>query len=266
MLLCLDVGNTHILGGVFQEDKIILRFRYSTPQLGTSDQFGIFLRNILQFNGLDASTVTAVSMSSVVPACNYTINHAISQYFDVTVFNLQAGVRTGLNIKYKNTAEVGSDRIANAIGAVNAFPDKNLIIIDVGTATTFCAVNKKRDYLGGVILAGMRLSMEALSSNTAKLMEVDIKVPPACLGQTTRESLQRGLYFGHLGALREIISNLKKEIFNGETVTVIGTGGFSQLFRENNIFDIILPDLVLQGLRIAYNYSLESTQKVTHSG
>ena len=250
MLLCLDVGNTHILGGVFQEDKIILRFRYSTPQLGTSDQFGIFLRNILQFNGLDASTVTAVSMSSVVPACNYTINHAISQYFDVTVFNLQAGVRTGLNIKYKNTAEVGSDRIANAIGAVNAFPDKNLIIIDVGTATTFCAVNKKRDYLGGVILAGMRLSMEALSSNTAKLMEVDIKVPPACLGQTTRESLQRGLYFGHLGALQEIMNRIQLEEFGGQRPKVIATGGFASLFNGTGLFDQVMQDLVLHGLLV----------------
>ncbi|MCK4946008.1 MAG: type III pantothenate kinase [Alphaproteobacteria bacterium] len=266
MLLCLDVGNTHIFGGVFRDDKIVLRFRYATHQLGTSDQFGIFLRDILQLNKLDSSDVTAVAMCSVVPACNYTINHAISQYFGVEVFNLKAGVRTGLNIRYKNPAEVGADRIANAIGVVNAFPDKNIIIIDEGTATTFCAVNKKKDYLGGVILAGMRLSMEALSSNAAKLMEVDIKVPPTHLGQTTRGSVQRGLYFGHLGALREIVSGLKKETFNGETVTVIGTGGFSQLFRDEKIFDIILPDLVLQGLRIAYNYSLESMQKVKSVG
>ncbi|MFH1158043.1 MAG: type III pantothenate kinase [Pseudomonadota bacterium] len=262
MLLCLDVGNTHILGGVFKGEKIILRFRYATHQLGTSDQFGIFLRNILQSNGLEALGIKAVAMCSVVPSCNYTINHAISQYFKVGVFNLQAGVKTGLNVKYKNPAEVGADRIANAIGAVNAFPGKNIIIIDAGTATTFCAVNKKKDYLGGVILAGVRLSMEALRSNTAKLMEVDIEVPPTYLGQTTRESIQRGLYFGHLGALREIVSGLKKELFGKEDVMVIGTGGFSQLFRDEKIFDAILPDLVLQGLRIAYNYSLEPAQKM----
>lgn len=262
MLLGLDVGNTHILGGVFDGEKLILRFRYATSQLGTADQFGIFLRNILQTNGLDGDKVKAVAVCSVVPSCNYTIRHAITQYFKTAdFFNLQAGVKTGLNIKYKNPAEVGADRIANAIGAVRAFPDKNMIIIDAGTATTFCAVNKNRDYLGGVILAGVRLSMEALKSNTARLMEVDIEVPQTYLGQTTRESIQRGLYFGHLGALREIIGGLKKEQFKNETVTVIGTGGFSQLFREEGIFDLILPDLVLQGLKVAYEYSLETAQK-----
>lgn len=262
MLLGLDVGNTHILGGVFEGDKLILRFRYATHQLGTSDQFGIFLRNILQANGLDADKVKAVAVCSVVPSCNYTIRHAATQYFKkADFFNLQAGVKTGLNVKYKNPAEVGADRIANAIGAVAAFPSKNLIIIDAGTATTFCAVNKNRDYLGGVILAGMRLSMEALKSNTARLMEVDIEVPQTYLGQTTRESIQRGLYHGHLGALREIISGLKKELFDGEEVVVIGTGGFSQMFREEGVFDLLMPDLVLQGLKIAYEYSLEASQK-----
>ena len=257
MLLCLDVGNTHILGGVFEGETLTLRFRYATPQLGTADQFGLFLRNILQTNGIDHARIAAVAVCSVVPACNYTIRHAATQYFNVPFFNLQAGAKTGLNIRYKNPAEVGADRIANAIGAVQAFPGKNLIIIDAGTATTFCAVNKNKDYLGGAILPGVRLSMEALRSNTAKLMEVDIEVPPAYLGQTTRESIQRGLYFGHLGALREIISGLQKELFLQEKAVVLGTGGFSQLFRDEKIFDLILPDLVLQGLKTAYDYSTE---------
>lgn len=261
MLLCLDVGNTHILGGLFEGEKLTLRFRYATHPLGTADQFGIFLRNILQTNGYDSKDVKAIAVCSVVPGCNYTIRHAITQYFKADFFNLQAGVKTGLHIKYKNPAEVGADRIANAIGAVQAFPDKNLIIIDAGTATTFCAVKKNKDYLGGVILAGMRLSMEALRSNTAKLMEVDIEVPPAYLGQTTRESIQRGLYYGQLGALREITDGLKKELFAKEDVMVIGTGGFSQLFRDAGIFDLILPDLVLQGLKIAYEYTQEQDNK-----
>ncbi|MBI3441102.1 MAG: type III pantothenate kinase [Proteobacteria bacterium] len=265
MLLALDVGNTHILGGVFDGEKLILRFRYATYQLGTADQFGIFLRNILQTNGLASDKVKAVAVCSVVPSCNYTIRHAITQYFKTAdLFNLQAGVKTGLNIKYKNPAEVGADRIANAIGAVRAFPNRNIIIIDAGTATTFCAIRKNKDYLGGVILAGVRLSMEALKSNTAKLMEVDIEVPSTYLGKTTREGIQRGLYFGHLGALREIVAGLKKELFTDEQVMIIGTGGFSQLFRDENIFDSILPDLVLQGLKVAYEYSLESTVKGEH--
>ena len=266
MLLCLDVGNTHILGGIFDGDNLVLRFRHATHPLGTADQFGIFLRNILTANGLAGDAVKAVAICSVVPGCNYTIRHAISQYFKVEPFTLQAGVKTGLSIKYKNPAEVGADRIANAIGAVKAFPGKNIIIVDAGTATTFCAINKNKDYLGGAILAGVKLSMEALKSNTAKLMEVDIEVPTAYLGQTTRESLQRGLYFGQLGALKEIISGLRRELFDKETVTVIGTGGFSQLFREAGVFDIILPDLVLQGLKIAYDYAQEPAQKTKAAG
>lgn len=248
MLLCLDVGNTHILGGVFDQEKLLARFRYSTHLIGTSDQLGIFLLSILQANKIDPEKITRTAVCSVVPSCDYTIKHTITAYLKCSYYVLQAGVKTGLNIKYKNPNEVGADRIANAIGATHAFPDKNIIIVDMGTATTLCAVTKKRDYLGGAILPGMRLGMESLKSNTAKLMEVDIEEPATYVGRTTRESIQAGLYFGQLGALKEMISGYKKEIFSGEPVTVIGTGGFAQLFREKGLFDILLPDLVLQGL------------------
>lgn len=255
MLLCLDIGNTHILGGVFDQISLRTRFRYATNLLGTADQFGIFLLNILEANEISASEITATAVSSVVPSCDYTIRHTVAMYLKSQYFILQAGAKTGLNIKYKNPNEVGADRIANAIGAVNAFPNKNLIIIDMGTATTLDAVTKKRDYLGGAILPGMRLGMESLRSNTAKLMEVDIEAPTSYIGRTTRESIQAGLYFGQLGALKEIISGMKKEIFADESALIIGTGGFSQLFREKSLFDVILPDLVLQGLQKAYEYS-----------
>lgn len=261
MLLCLDVGNTHIVGGVFDGEQLLFRFRYATPHIGTADQFGIFLRSILAANNITEGALHAVAVSSVVPGCNYTIRHAISQYFaKAEYFMLQAGVKTGINIKYKNPGEVGADLIAGAIGGVEAFPDKNLIIIDLGTATTMAAITRKRDFLGGIIMPGMRLAMESLKSNTAKLMEVDIEVPDTYLGQSTRECIQRGLFFGHLGAMREIIAGYKRELFAGEDVTVIGTGGFSQLFREGHLFDIILPDLVLQGIRLAYVNSSASPQ------
>ncbi len=253
MLLALDIGNTHILCGVFDGENLALRFRYATHPMGTADQFGIFLRNILQANGLSHDRVTAVAVSSVVPGVNFTVRHAIKQYFAAAdFFILQAGAKTGLNIKYKNPAEVGADRIANAIGAVRAFPQKNMIIIDMGTATTFCVISKKADYLGGTILPGMRVAMESLKSNTAKLPDVDIEAQETYLGQTTRESIQKGLFFGQLGALREIVGGLKREQFGREDVMVIGTGGFSQLFKDDGIFDVILPDLVLQGLQVAY--------------
>ncbi len=256
MLICLDVGNTHMLGGVFAKDKLILRFRYATLLLGTADQFGIFLINILKHNQIEPLKIKAVAISSVVPNYDYTLRHSFFQYFkSANYFILQPGVKTGLNIRCKNPNEVGADRIANAIGAIAAFPGKDLIVVDMGTATTLCAISKDRDYLGGAILPGLRLCMEALKNNTAKLMAVDIEIPNTYMGKTTRESIQSGLYYGHLGALKEIITGFKKEIFLGEPVYVIGTGGFAQLYEETGLFDGYISDLVLQGLRRAYEYS-----------
>jgi type III pantothenate kinase len=131
------------------------------------------------------------------------------------------------------------------------------MIIDLGTATTLCAVSKKRDYLGGAILPGMRLGMESLKANTAKLMEVDIEEPASYIGRSTRESIQAGLYYGHWGALKEIISGCQRQVFGQEPVTVIGSGGFAQLYKEKGLFDVILPDLVLQGLCRAYEMNKE---------
>ena len=255
MLLCLDIGNTHILGGVFEGENLVTRFRYATHLVGTADQFGIFLLQFLENNQIKTSDIVATAISSVVPSCDYTIKHTISLYIKSKYYILQAGVKTGLNIKVKNPNEVGADRIACAIGAMNIFPDNHLIIIDLGTATTIDVVTKKRDYIGGAILPGMRLGMESLSRNTAKLMEVDIDAPSHYIGRTTREHIQIGLYYGQLGGLKEITNGMKQEFFKDEPVRIIGTGGFSQLFKDKFLFDTILPDLVLQGLNKAYTYS-----------
>jgi len=256
MLLCLDVGNTHMVGALFEGKKPVLRFRYATAQIGTSDQLGLFLRNLLETNGIDYTRVTAAALCSVVPGANFTIRHAFTSYFPkAEQFVLQASAKIGISIKYKNPSEVGADLLAGALGAVDAYPDKNLIIVDLGTATTMAAVTRKKEFLGGIIMPGIRLSMESLKSNTAKLMEVDIEQPDTYLGQSTRECIQRGLYFGHLGAMREIITGYNKELFADAPAVVIGTGGFSQLFKDQKIFDAILPDLVSQGIRIAYENS-----------
>jgi type III pantothenate kinase len=256
MLLCLDIGNTHIFGGVFREETLVARFRCATHLLGTADQLGIFLVQILNARKIESEQIKAVAICSVVPSHDFTVRHALNAYFNVPLFMLQAGVKTGLNIRYKNAGEVGADRISNAIAAAAAFPDKNLMIIDMGTATTFCAVTKDRDYLGGAILPGLRLGMEALRTQTAKLMEVDIEVPAFYIGRSTRESIQSGLYFGQLGAFREMINGMQAEAFSGESMVVIGTGGFAQLYRDRKLFDAIMPDLVLQGLLRAYQLSL----------
>ena len=252
MILSLDVGNTQIYGGVFgPNDKMLLSFRRNSKQGSSSDEVGIFLRMVLKENGVDPKDIQKIVLCSVVPEVIYSLKGACQKYFGVNPFILQAGVKTGLRIKYRNPLEVGADRIANSIAATQMYPQKNLIIVDLGTATTFCAVTGEREYLGGSIIAGLRLSMEALEAKTAKLPSVEIVSRTEALGLSTVESLQSGLYYGHLGAIREIITKLAQECFKGEKPFVIGTGGFSSLFEKEKIFDVIAPDLVLKGNLIA---------------
>lgn len=251
MILSLDVGNTQIYGGVFEDEKMLLSFRKNSKSGSSSDEVGIFLRTVIKENGLDPKKIKKIVLCSVVPEVIYSLKGACQKYFGINPFILQAGVKTGLKIKYRNPLEVGADRIANAVAATQMHPQKNLIIVDLGTATTFCAINKDRDYLGGSIIAGLKLSMESLEAKTAKLPSVEIVSKTEVLGLSTVESLQSGLYYGHLGAMREIITKMTDECFKGEKPFVIGTGGFSSLFEKEKIFDLIAPDLVLKGNLIA---------------
>ncbi|WP_409478398.1 type III pantothenate kinase [Pseudobdellovibrio sp. HCB154] len=251
MILSLDVGNTQIYGGVFDGEKMLISFRRNSKTGSSSDEVGVFLRMVIRENGLDPQQIKKIVLCSVVPEVIYSLRGACQKYFGINPFILQAGVKTGLKIKYRNPLEVGADRIANAVAATQMHPQKNLIIVDLGTATTFDAVTAERDYLGGSIIAGLRLSMESLEAKTAKLPSVEIVSRNEALGQSTVESLQSGLYYGHLGAMKEIITKISAECFNGEKPFVIGTGGFSSLFEKEKIFDLIAPDLVLKGNLIA---------------
>lgn len=251
VILVLDVGNSQVFGGVFDGEKLRFKFRKSSRQGNSSDELGIFLKSVLRENELKPEEIRQIAVCSVVPDLVYSIRSCCVKYFGITPFVLQAGVKTGLRIKYRNPIEVGSDRITNAIAATQLFPKKNLIIIDFGTATTYCAITADRDYLGGLIIPGLRISMEALEGNTAKLPAVEIQAPGELVGRSTVESIQSGLYHGNLAMVREITRQIKYDTFNrGETV-VIGTGGFSRLFEKEGVFDALLPDLVLHGLRIA---------------
>jgi type III pantothenate kinase len=251
MVLCLDVGNTQIYGGVFQDDKIRLRFRRNSRTGASSDEIGVFLRSVLRENDIDPKSVKQVALCTVVPEVLHSVKNACMKYFNLNPFVLQAGVKTGLKVRYKNPLEVGTDRIANSIAGVNQYPGQNLIIIDFGTATTFCAVSAEKDYLGGVIIAGLRISMEALESRTSRLPSVEIVVPHDCLAKTTVESIQSGLYYGTLGQVKEICGRISKEAFDGKQPRIVGTGGFASLFAKAGIFDEENPDLVLHGLHTA---------------
>ena len=248
MKLCLDVGNSHIYGGVYKSGKVLLTFRKASKLGSSSDEYGLFFRSVLRENGIDPNQVSAIALCSVVPEAVYAISAACQKYFDMPPFILQAGVKTGLKIEYRNPLEVGSDRIANAIGGCELFPDQNLIIVDLGTATTLCVVSKDRSYKGGVILPGLKMSMQALESGTSKLGSVEILRKEVCLGRTTASSIQSGLYFGHLGALREIMHRIQLEEFGGKRPKVIATGGFATLFGGTGLFDQVVQDLVLRGL------------------
>jgi type III pantothenate kinase len=250
MLLCLDVGNSHIFGGVLDGEKIKLRFRYASEQVVTSDQFGLFFKAVLRENAIDPKQIIKISLCSVVPSLDYSITAACIKYFNIEPFVLKPGVKTGIKLQVKNPLQLGADRIANAIAAVHQFPDKNIIIIDFGTATTYCAVSATKEYLGGVIMPGLKLEMQALHLNTAKLPPVEIIKPKQTLGKTTEQHIQSGLYYGQLGASRQIIKNLTHEAFGGKKPLIIGTGGFAYLFEQENLFTMIVSDLILHGLRI----------------
>jgi type III pantothenate kinase len=248
MKLCLDVGNSHIYGGVYDSGHVLLTFRKASKPGSSSDEFGLFFRSVLRENEIDPNNISEIALCSVVPEAVYAISAACHKYFNIAPFILQAGVKTGLKIQYRNPLEVGADRIANAIAGIDLFPDQNLIIVDLGTATTLCAIGKDRSYLGGVILPGLKMSMQALESGTSKLGSVEIVRKDVCLGRTTASSIQSGLYFGHLGALREIMKRIQMEEFGGSRPKVIATGGFATLFGGTGLFDQIVQDLVLRGL------------------
>ncbi len=255
MTLSLDVGNTTIHGGVFDGDRLKAQFRRTSEFRASSDELGIFLRSVLRENEIDPASIHQIAICSVVPDAIHSLRNACLKYFKLNPFLLQAGVKTGLKIKYRNPLEVGADRIANSIAGTHLFPGRDLLIVDFGTATTFCAVNSEKDYLGGVIIAGLRISMEALETKTAKLPSVEIVSMREALGRSTVESIQSGLYYSQVGTVREIKTRLIKECFPDSAAkqppVVIATGGFAGLFEKENLFDEIIPDLVLKGLNLA---------------
>jgi type III pantothenate kinase len=251
MILTLDVGNSQLFGGVFDGEELTLRFRTTARPSLSSDELGLFLRAVLRENDSDPSNINQIALCSVVPDLIYSLRSCCRKYFGVDPFILQAGMKTGLKIHYRNPLEVGPDRIANAIGAMHLYPNRNLIIIDFGTATTFDVIRAPRDYLGGIIVAGPRIAMEALEKNTARLPTVEIVPTTTLIGRSTVESIQSGLYFGNQAIVRGLTQEIREQMFQGEPAVVIGTGGFSRLFESANLFNVVLPDLVLVGLERA---------------
>ena len=251
MILALDVGNSTMTGGIFDGSKLVLQFRQTTDKNSSSDEIGIFLRAVFRENGVDWRNITDICCCSVVPPINYSLSSALLKYFGREPLFIQAGIKTGLKLKYANPKEIGADRIAAAIGAVNRCPGKNLVVIDMGTATTIDVVTKDKEYLGGAILAGLKISVQALASGTSKLPNVEIVRASKSCGQSTIEAIQSGVFYGNAGAIKEFCRLYQKQIFGGEKPVVIGTGGFARIFESYGLFDEIVPELVLLGVKTA---------------
>ncbi len=251
MLLCLDVGNSQIFGGVYAGEELRVTFRRTSNVRASSDEFGTFFRAVLRENAVDPNDIDEAAVCSVVPDVPHSLRNCFRKYFRLEPFLLQPGAKTGLKIRYRNPLEVGADKIANAIGAIAEFPGRNLSIVDFGTATTICAVTLDKEYLGGIITPGIHTSMAALESNTARLPAVEIVRPPEVLGRSTIESIQSGLYYGTLATVRSLLASIAEKHFPNAKPVVIGTGGYGRLFEQEELFDAFVPELSLIGLRRA---------------
>lgn len=253
MLLVIDVGNTNIVLGVYEGEKLIYDWRIATEKDRTSDEYGLLFEQIFKYHSLCPKNVENVIVSSVVPTLMHTLSAMSIKYFNREPIIVGPGVKTGMNIRYDNPREVGADRIVNAVAGYEKYGGP-LIIVDFGTAITFCAISKEGDYLGGAIAPGIRISSEALFSRTAKLPKVELLKPETVIAKNTVNSIQAGLVYGYVGLVDYIIERMIKELREeGEVKTIIGTGGFSTLIAsESKYINKIDKLLTLDGLRIIY--------------
>jgi type III pantothenate kinase len=251
MVLVIDVGNTNIVIGVYEGKKLLVHWRMGTQWEKTSDELGMFLISLFSHEKLDIKEIEAVVIASVVPPIMYSLGHAIKKYFKLEPIVIGPGVKTGINIKYENPREVGADRIVNAVAAFEIYKSP-LIIVDFGTATTFCAISSKGEYLGGVICPGIKISAEALFQKAAKLPRIELAKPDTVIGRNTVVSMQSGIVYGYVGQVDYIVKRMKKEM-KEDNIKVIATGGIARLIAsESETIDEINGLLTLEGLRIIY--------------
>ena len=256
MILVLDIGNTNIKLGAFEGEKLIGTWRISTNLRRTSDEYGIFVTELLKTSNITPDDIEGIIMSSVVPGINFTIEHMLTDYIHKKPIMVGAGIKTGLNIKIDNPKETGGDIICDAVSAIKRYGGP-VITIDFGTATTICATNEKNEFLGGCILAGVKVSSDALSERAANLPSVALDLPESILGKNTIQCMQAGLLYGYIGQIEYIIGKMKTEK-GFENAKVIATGGLAKTIAvHTKAIDIVDSRLTLEGLRIIYNMNKE---------
>jgi type III pantothenate kinase len=264
MLLVLDVGNTNTVLGLFKlagdaPAELLANWRITTSRSYTLDEFGVLLRNLFALRGLEIGLVTGVAISSVVPPLDSMLRQTFDLYFHVKPVFIEPGVKTGLPILTDNPTEVGADRIVNCVAAFERFGGPT-IVVDMGTATTFDAISKKGEYIGGAIAPGLGISAEALFSRAARLSRIDIKKPAKIIGTNTVEHVQIGLYYGYIGLVDGILERMIGEM-GAETKTV-ATGGLATLIAGGSKYIAEVDDmLTLNGLRIIYERNLDRHRK-----
>lgn len=253
MLLVIDVGNSNIVFGLYEDKDLIYNWRISTDKEKTSDEYGLTFKQIFSYYDIDSKKIDDIIISSVVPNLMHTLPNMSRRYFNIEPIVIGPGVKTGMNILYDNPKEVGADRIVNGVAAYEKYGGP-LIIVDIGTAITFDVINKQGDYLGGVIAPGIRISADALFMRTAKLPKVEILRPDKVIGKSTISSIQSGMVYGYIGMIDYIIEKIIEETeLSLEDFNIVGTGGFSQLItNESKYIDKMDSLLTLEGLRIIY--------------
>jgi type III pantothenate kinase len=251
MLLAIVVGNTSTKWGIFDGDKLCVTWRWETNIHRMSDEYASMLLPLLQYNGLTAADIKDVIIASVVPPLNPNMVQLAEQYFNSTPLMVEAGIKTGIRIRFENPKEVGADRIVNST-AIRHLYGSPAIAVDMGTAIVFDIVSKEGDYIGGVIAPGITIAAEALFTRTAKLPRIELTHPRTAIGSNTIEAMRSGLVYGYVGMIEGIVARIQAEI--GAKAKVIATGGDAELIaKETGVIDVVNSNLALQGLRIIYN-------------
>ena len=251
MILTIDVGNTNITCGVFDEDVIVASFRITTKMPRTSDEYGMILYNLLEQNNIQPMDIGDAIICSVVPNVMHSLRGGLVKYFHITPIIVEAGIKTGIRIVTPNPQQIGADRIVDAVGAYEIYGGP-VLVIDFGTATTYDFVDESGAFLGGITAPGIRISAKALSEDAAKLPEIEIKKPESILGKDTITSMQAGIVYGQIGQTEYIINKVKEEV-GLENVKTVVTGGLGRIIvNETTCIDIYDPNLTLKGIYRVY--------------
>lgn len=251
MLLAIDVGNTNLVLGVFKEDRLIENWRLETVKDRTADEHGILIKNLFLFRKIDTEDINGVIISCVVPPMINTLEDMIQKYFHQKPLIVGPGIKTGMPIYYDNPREVGADRIVNAVAAYERYRH-SLIVVDFGTATTFDYISELGEYIGGVIVPGIMISLEALFEKTAKLPRIELSKPKSVIGKNTVHSMQSGIINGYVSLVEGIVQRIKEEVSGNPLV--IATGGLARyISSETGIIDEVDELLTLKGLKIIYD-------------